>query len=863
MISQTFHRDAALTWYDQGFCVIPVRSDGSKRPSFDWKPFMSQRATRSLTAKWYEQDPSRGVGLICGKISGNLEMTELEGDYTDGLALDKLRVECDARDILWLWDLLTEQGYSEWTANGGIHTVYRISDHDVPGNTKLAMDPTGKITYAETRGEGGFVVVAPTTGLACKHDTFHEDGDNWIVAAGEIGQVPTITWDQREALHAAIKAAFDRRVDKVYEAPAPRPAREMRDGEVKPGDDFDERGDWATILTERGWTYAGQMRGQETWTRPGKDPRQGHSAALGHMGSDNIYVWSGMGEGERKYSKFQFVCFSDFNGDFAATTKFLAQQGYGTPLETRPTSMLRRVDFDYSDLLGRPMTDAENGSETVEVEASPEAPKPRPRIEKWTEVGVARFAGKIFGDAYIQVTEEGSERGAQGWRVFENGVWREDLDRSVRRAMIKISDFTEAQAESISDKAAEAYATNATDENKKAASNASRLLTFAKSIASERGIKAVSKLFADNHGVTRSIKAFDANKSLLALENGTFDLTSMTLKPHDRDDLLTKRMPVTFDAEATCPTWDQAMTAWIPDAEMRDYVQRALGYTLLGDPSEGVFFIPWGKTGCGKSQFIKTIQALFGDFGTTAEASTFRDKTWSASTATNNLHDLMGKRFVSSSETTEGRGLDTELVKRATGDDSVTTRALYQSNITWDPEFVLWMATNYKPVLPADDDAIWRRVKPIHFPSNFSASSERIMGLGRRLINEELAGIFNWLLEGVRKYRERGLSEPAAMSEAVKEYRDENDPVSQFLAEFVEAGRIEVSAEATIEASKLYNVFAIYCDENNIKFRLTPNKFGRIMTSRGFELRPGTNGVKMRVGIGSRWLRDQNTPARS
>ena len=831
---------------------MPARFDGSKRPRFEWKDFQNSRAIRREVEAWYRQEPDLGVGLICGKVSGNLEMLELEGAATSSTHLDKIRAECDARDITWLWDMLTLEGYAEWTPSGGIHLLYRLADHEAPGNTKIAMT-ADKATLAETRGEGGFVIVAPTSG------TVHQTGQPWTLAAGQLGQVPTVSWNDRETLHHAIKAAIDERVERVHEAPAPRPIRDRAPGEISPQDDFNDRGDWNQILSEHGWSYAGRMAGQELWTRPGKDPKDGHSAALGYQGSPNLYAWSGMDE-ERHYTKAQFVAFSDFNGDFAATTKHLASQGYGTPLEPR-LSKPSRADYDYSDLLPDKDTPMVENSQTETSENSqPSEPAARPRMEKWTGVGAGRFAEKLYGKDFCDVTEEFSERGSRGWRVYEAGVWREDMTRQVRKAMIKVSDLIEHQAESIRDRAEEAFEASESKESKQALAKANTLVTFAKNVASDGGIRALTNMFASAGDVTRSIKEFDTNPALLCLKNGTFDLDTMTLREHDRKDLLTRRMDVEFDPEATCPRWEQSMIDWLPDPEIRAYVQRALGYTLLGTVEEGVFFVPWGDTGCGKSQFIETIKKVFGDFGTTAEASTFRDKVYGSSDSTNNLHDLRGRRFVASSETTKGAGLNEELVKRATGEEALKTRALYQSNIEWTPEFVLWIATNFKPNLSADDGAIWRRVKPIHFPNNFSESADRIKGLGKQMMAAEMAGIFNWLLEGVAAYREQGLNEPASLTQAVKDYRDENDPVAQFITEGQADGFVTLAEGAEIESSKLYNVFAEFCATNNMRL-VDPRRFGRLMSSRGFETRKGTGGVRVRVGITATWIASQNRPA--
>ena len=645
--------------------------------------------------------------------------------------------------------------------------------------------------------------------------------------------------------------------------PAPEPRRSLKTlmaggagSTDRPGDDFNNRADWRVIL--QGWEWIRQQGGTWYLRRPGKS--EGISATIGHStdGVDRLYVFSDATEFEqnRPYDKYGAYVLLEHRGDFRAATKELSGMGFGTPL----TRNVEEVIYPTTREPAVEISQEEQWPAATTAFAVCDDLKPEPRMLEWTHVGAARLSARLFKDKFHEIYEEKGNRACDaGWRVYGGGAWDEDLTKQVGQAMEAVSDRIQRQAEGQLAKAEAAFAHEATDENKKHVKMAERNLTFARGTASDAGQKAITNRFSFQKGVARSIQEFDARQELLCLTNGTFNLDSMQLQDHSPADLLTRRMPFAYNPDAGSPLWEQAMEGWVPDAEIRDYVQRALGYTLLGKVEEGVFFVPWGETGCGKSQFVETLTALFGDFGKTAEASTFRDKSFTASESTNNIHDLRGKRFVASSETSKGAGLNEELVKRATGEDTLTTRALYQNNITWKPQFVLWMATNFKPNLSSEDSAIWRRVKPIHFPNSFYDSEQRIKGLGTRLIEEELAGIFNWLLEGVRKYRELGLIEPASMTKAIADYRDEQDPVAAFLAEAEADGKIELVEDAECESSKIFNVYANYCAQNNLR-PITPTRFGRILSDRKFETRRGTNGVKLRKGIKIIWVAESAAP---
>lgn len=853
LISDSLHLEAALTWYDQGFCVMPARFDGSKRPRFEWKEFQGTRPDRASVTRWYTQEPLLGVGLICGSVSGDLEMLELEGRAASSADLDKIRHECDARNITWLWDLLTLDGYAEWTPSGGIHLLYRLSDHPVPGNTKIAMTADEvKLTLAETRGEGGFVIVAPTSG------TVHQSGDAWTLAAGQLGRVPVISWQDRELLHAAIKAALDERIPYTPPILAARPIRERRAGEITPMDDFNERGDWSSILSERGWSPAGQQGGQELWTRPGKDPRAGHSAALGYKGSPNLYVWSGMDE-ERHYTKSQFVGYADFNGDWAATTKFLAREGYGTPLPPRPT---QRLEYPSSAFAAPPLEAvAQTAAEAVEATKLPEpevtgTPQP-PRIRQFTDKGFGPVMHALCGDEYRYVSE------TKDWRAYVDGLWIEDAAYSVMAGAHKTSDYIDAEAERILNEARKRYEDMPSDVTKAELKSSEQIMRTARSVASDRGLKAVINQFRAQPDVSVSSKNFNANMGILVFTNGTYELGTKIFREHRPSDMSTKGLGYAYDKDAKAPQFEAMISQILPQEATREYLQRSLGYTLTGDADQGAWFIWHGRTGCGKSTMNAIVMAAFGDHGITAASGTFRAK-YNESGPSNDLNDLLGARFISTSETSKHTKIDEELMKRFTGGDAIRSRGMYEKNREWRPSGIVTMLTNHKPILDAEDSATWRRVKLIHFPESFydEGSPKPDTGLASRIIAEELPGVMNWVLAGLASYRDIGLDEPEAVKREVAEYRAESDVVQQFITEnSVSDGPLIVEAGQSMSGQELWRMFTAWCVDNKAPSGKI-NAFWSRLDALGYTSSKDNEGIRARRGIGVRpgvWIGQSQT----
>lgn len=842
------HKAGALAWWDAGMSVVPVRADGTKRPMGAWTEYQHQRADRATVEKWYRTAPEWGVGLICGEVSGGLEMFELEGRATDGLSLDEIEVEMRNRNVFNLWQDLMDFGYTESTPSGGIHFLWRIIDQDVPGNTKiaqrpataeeLAVNPKDKVkVLAETRGEGGFVVVAPSGG------TVHKTGESWSVLSGEIGTVPDITWHQRCQILAAVEAALDQMPTRELPQRPERPV-EARNGNA-PGEDYSRQVNWHDLLQEYGWSYESCRGREEFWTRPGKDPRDGASATLYYEGSDNLYVFSSSTElpTETPISKFAFYTFMEHRGDFSAAARALSRAGYGT----RSTGSIDLSDwFETPEATGSGVGGVVE-QETAGVEGSTPDQTLKGDIEQFSEKGVGRFAGQLMFRRARWVAQE------KAWRVYRNGAWARDLEQEVPRMAQKVSDMVDDRVATIMEKA-KAAVDNGEADGKERLDGARKLQTFAKGIASNRGLKAVAELAATYPGVGVSAEAFDVDMTKIVLDNGTFDLTKMEIVKHDPGHMVTKRIPIAYDPDARADRWIRYLEEVLPDPAYRDYLQRAAGMALLGDTSEAAFFVLWGETGCGKSQFLEVMNAVFGDYGVTAAPATFREsRNGDDSRKSNSLHALRGARFVATSETSERSALSGELVKRVTGGDTVKSHALYESEIAWRPVFTMFMGTNFRPVLDANDGAIWRRVKPIHFPNSFfkegQPTANREKGLADRIIATELPGVLNWVLEGVAAYRTVGLKDPDSMRGEVTAYREDSDPVLAFVNEAIDEGILIPDPEGRATSTELYRLFATHSRDNGIQRPLGKNKFGSSMDKLGYEAVKGTGGVRYRTGL--------------
>jgi putative DNA primase/helicase len=161
---------------------------------------------------------------------------------------------------------------------------------------------------------------------------------------------------------------------------------------------------------------------------------------------------------------------------------------------------------------------------------------------------------------------------------------------------------------------------------------------------------------------------------------------------------------------------------------------------------------------------------------------------------------------------------DGDIVKRICGGESMSTRTLYEKRPSmWRPECVVWLATNNFPRFPAEEEAVWDRVKPVAFDAVFDrdgSGHERVLSISAKLHAEEASGILNLMIEWLMTYRELGWIEPDTLIAAIGTKKTEGDPVAQFWMEQVESGEVVEDPDSEINFVALYNAYKHWSEES-------------------------------------------------
>lgn len=305
---------------------------------------------------------------------------------------------------------------------------------------------------------------------------------------------------------------------------------------------------------------------------------------------------------------------------------------------------------------------------------------------------------------------------------------------------------------------------------------------------------------------------FDGDPLLLNCKNGTLNLRTGDLLAHYPETLLTKALAVEYHPEATCPAWDKFLNEIMNGNQGDvDFLRRAVGYSLTGDTGERCFFTLHGSGANGKTTFLETLVTLLGDYADSVDFSTFIDSDGRDSSYKNAvLAKLKGKRLVIAGESKERKTLDSELIKKVSGKDTISARWLYGKPFTYKSQFKIFLATNHRPVIRDKSPAIWDRVKLIPFNVTIPPES-RIRNLDTILTTkDELSGILAWAVRGCLEWqRLNGLRESESVRRATSIYQAEMDSVGAFLGE-----NVTLETGSSTPVRELNECYSQWCNEN-------------------------------------------------
>ena len=327
-------------------------------------------------------------------------------------------------------------------------------------------------------------------------------------------------------------------------------------------------------------------------------------------------------------------------------------------------------------------------------------------------------------------------------------------------------------------------------------------------------------LNASKNSLVINMTDFDSDPYLLNCTNGVYDMREQKFRFARPEDYFT--LSVTCDYPTginvrKCDRWyefvDEIMEG---DKEKAAFLQRALGYSLLGINREECMFLAYGRTRSGKGTLFNTIAKVLGmgtdnGYGGSVNSSLvceskFKDRDYNAPEPM--LADTVGLRYITLSETKKGALLDVNAIKSLTGRDPRKTRQLHCPAFTFTPQFTMWLSTNFLPKV--NDDTLFKsdRLWVIEFNKHFDGD-DRDFSLKEIFENKDnRAVILKWLLDGYKMYVEQGLNPPACVREATARYARLNDRILCFKEDCLEDAPGE-----RVSRGLMYSKYKEWCED--------------------------------------------------
>ncbi len=317
------------------------------------------------------------------------------------------------------------------------------------------------------------------------------------------------------------------------------------------------------------------------------------------------------------------------------------------------------------------------------------------------------------------------------------------------------------------------------------------------------------------------------NTTLINLKNGTFEITpkKQFLRPFEQRDFITYQLPFNYDKEATAPIFQKYLDTSLPDKELQQVLAEYLGYIFIKPKVlklEKVLLL-YGTGANGKSVLFDVMSALVGkqNISNYSLQSLTDDKGYHRAMLSNKLlnyaSEINGK-------------LETSIFKLLISGEPVEARLPYGNPqiITDYAKFIF--NTNELPREVENTNAFFRRFIIIPFKLEL-ADKDQDKDLAKKIINNELSGVFNWVLDGLQRLLiNKRFTESNIVKDEVSQFKKESDSVLMFLED-------ENYTTSTIEyktLKELYSEYSQYCRDNGFRAVSSKNLSKRLLNN-GFE----------------------------
>lgn len=436
--------------------------------------------------------------------------------------------------------------------------------------------------------------------------------------------------------------------------------------------------------------------------------------------------------------------------------------------------------------------------------------------------------------------------------MFWNGkTWTKDIKGYIRKFANKFIDVLKSEILNTNNEIAKAQkrGEEGLEDLKVLEKLKKAQIDNAKRVSNKAGKDAMLSELHELHDLPVINSEFDTQDYLLNTDSGVVNLHTGEIIPFDRKLKLSKNTNCKVDFSEP-KTWLKFLKDIFkrPDEnetqELIDTIQMALGESLTGRTNKEHLYILYGHGSNGKSTFVKVVNDVFGDYGTSINSDLLVQNNSSSQSNEFSLSALLGARMISTSETAEGKRLDEVIIKKMLGGEKINAQFKYGQPFAFMPTFSPWMSTNNKPIIRATDFGTWRRIFFVPFLNTFTEQTKDVE-MPKKL-EKENAQILGWMIQGaVRLHNEfqDKLPKPKCLEEALSDYKKELDVIVAFLND-----RCIALPDTRVDAALLYQEYKEWA-KNNSEYLFSESRFKQEMPKKGYQLVRDANGKWTYYGI--------------
>lgn len=335
---------------------------------------------------------------------------------------------------------------------------------------------------------------------------------------------------------------------------------------------------------------------------------------------------------------------------------------------------------------------------------------------------------------------------------------------------------------------------------------------------------------------------------LVCVANGIVDITTGKMIPHSPEYYFRSKLPASFDADAKCPKFEKFLSE-ILDGNDALTIQEMFGYCLYRSYPLSAIFMHVGSGSNGKSTLLSVLRKWLGEknVATYTMQSIIEDRF-----AVANLRGKLANIFP---DLSDAHIFHTAMLKAITGNDAITARQMHmQKAESFINHAKLIYSTNRPPVIDDPSNAMWRRIIEVDYRHTFVENASWQDTLIREMTTpEEMSGILNWAIEGLRRLvQQRQFSNAAELEERRRAYMKKAKSTFAFIQDAIEPG----SPEDYIEKAAIYTTYMAYCRQYGYFLFSQEALYKELKMEYGMQIReeqPRMNGKQVRVIKGLKW----------